>query len=209
MAGRTAASITSVAPDMTWFLIANAVTGVLTSIAGLAAIAWFGMWMGLTNRKTSLAVLKTVCYVLVLPWIALMFARIFITIGMIPFGIRGNPTLMEVFSTLIIAVLALGKDGFLSGGQAAGFTSTFANRSPGDRTPAPACLVPCHNRHNRRRNFAARHPARRQCILTAEPIKCPSFPPARRAPFLCGWGAVMFAFLRPRSYDVTKQKQLR
>jgi hypothetical protein len=133
MAGRAGAPAPYVAPDMTWFLMANAVAGVLTSIAGLAAIAWFGMWMGLTNRKTSLAVLKTVCYVIVLPWIALMFARIFLMIGMIPFGIRGSQTAMLVVPTLTIALLSLGKDGFFIWWSHRSLRVNFREQVTGDR----------------------------------------------------------------------------
>ena len=111
-AGTPAAPVRYIPPDMTWFLIATAVTGVITSVASLVAVAWFGMWMGLTNRKTSLAVLKTVCFVLVLPWIALIFARIFIMFAMIPVGIGGSHTAMLVVPPLIVAVLTLAKDAF-------------------------------------------------------------------------------------------------
>jgi len=33
----------------------------------LLAVSWFGLWMGLTNKKSAHAVAKTVIYVLVLP----------------------------------------------------------------------------------------------------------------------------------------------
>ena len=154
-ASRTASSIRYIPPDMTWFLIANAVTGVLTSVAGLAAMAWFGMWMGLTNRKTSIAVLKTVCYVLVLPWIALIFARIFIMLAMIPAGITGSPTAMLVVPTFIVAILNLGKDCFFIWWAGHNLRVNFRGQITGDRghrshssgpmpppPPPPAILPP-------------------------------------------------------------------
>jgi hypothetical protein len=99
-------------PDMTAFMIGNAVIGALTFIAGLAAVAWFGMWMGLTNRKTSVAVLKTVCFVLVLPWIALMFVRGLITIMVVTGGMGVSLTLLLLVPAAIVAVLDLAKDCF-------------------------------------------------------------------------------------------------
>lgn len=44
-------------------------------LSNLAAVAWFGMWMGITTRKISIAVFKTICFVIVLPAIALTFSQ--------------------------------------------------------------------------------------------------------------------------------------
>jgi hypothetical protein len=44
-------------------------------ITGSLAVAWFGMWMGVITRKPNLAVLKTLLFVFVLPWIVLMFVQ--------------------------------------------------------------------------------------------------------------------------------------
>jgi hypothetical protein len=43
-------------------------------IGNLVAVAWFGMWMGMTTRKTAFAIFKTICFVIILPAIALWFA---------------------------------------------------------------------------------------------------------------------------------------
>ena len=40
------------------------------------SLAWFGMWMGMTSRKTSIAVLKTVCVVCMAPFLAEMFLQV-------------------------------------------------------------------------------------------------------------------------------------
>jgi ABC-2 family transporter protein len=143
----TTASPSAGGPDMTVFLIANALAGVFTFIAGLAAMAWFGMWMGLRNQKTSLAILKTVCYVFVLPWIALMFARVFIMIGLIPLGIRTNMTMMLLVPALIIAVLSLGKDCFFIWWARLSLRVHFReeitrDRSPRSRPPGPMASPP-------------------------------------------------------------------
>jgi ABC-type transport system involved in multi-copper enzyme maturation permease subunit len=158
MAGRAAGSPPYVPPDMTWFYVTNAVTGIITSIAGLVAIAWFGMWMGLTNRKTSLAVLKTICFVVVLPWIAFMFARVFLMFVLIPLGItrNPNPTLFLSLPVLIVAILTLGKDGFFIWWSYHNLRVNFRKQITGDRNsrfrvarpltppplPPPAMLPP-------------------------------------------------------------------
>ncbi len=110
--GASGATVRYTPPDMTWYYAMNAVVGAITTIAGLVAVAWFGMWMGLTNRKTSVAVLKTICFVVVLPWIALIFARIFIMLAIMPMGMSGSTTLMMGVPALLIALLNLGKDCF-------------------------------------------------------------------------------------------------
>jgi hypothetical protein len=44
-------------------------------VTGSIAMAWFGMWMGVITRKPNLAVLKTLLFVYVLPWIVLSFVQ--------------------------------------------------------------------------------------------------------------------------------------
>jgi hypothetical protein len=100
------------APDMGVYLIGESVISTITTVAAVAAVAWFGMWMGLTNRKVSVAVLKTVCFVLVLPWIALTFIRGFSMVLLIPAGSFGNPTMALLIPAVITGVLGLGKDVF-------------------------------------------------------------------------------------------------
>jgi hypothetical protein len=48
------------------------VNSILTLVGDLAAMAWFGMWMGMTSRKIPLALLKTVLLVCIVPLIAEM-----------------------------------------------------------------------------------------------------------------------------------------
>ncbi|MGA2748947.1 MAG: ABC transporter permease subunit [Verrucomicrobiota bacterium] len=43
-------------------------------VTGLFAIAWFSIWMGLASQRISVAVLKTFCYVKILPWFGVYFA---------------------------------------------------------------------------------------------------------------------------------------
>lgn len=82
------------------------ISGVLNFVLGMAALGWFGMWMGLTNRKLTMAVIKTVVFVQVLPWIAQMFmmgfgmafigvimAKAFASGGTMPFWIGMLPSM--------------------------------------------------------------------------------------------------------------------
>ncbi len=55
--------------------IASMIVGVVDFIGNLSAVGWLGMWMGLTNRKTPVAVLKTVALAFVLPGLVLTFAQ--------------------------------------------------------------------------------------------------------------------------------------
>jgi hypothetical protein len=80
--------------------------GVIVLVANLAAVGWFGMWMGLTNRKPSIAILKIICIVWVLPGIAFYFA---LGILMMTFTFAGGPVWLGMAS---YAVLHLIKDAF-------------------------------------------------------------------------------------------------
>jgi hypothetical protein len=59
--------------NFVWYQAMGMIAGLASFAGNLVAVAWFGMWMGLTTRKPSFAVLKTISFVLVLPWLALMF----------------------------------------------------------------------------------------------------------------------------------------
>jgi hypothetical protein len=54
--------------------VAGAAAGALSMRANLAALMWFGMWMGLTSKNASMATLKTVVFVQVLSWMWICFA---------------------------------------------------------------------------------------------------------------------------------------
>lgn len=55
--------------------LVGTVTGVVWFTSGLLAVAWYGMWMGMTTRKPSVAVLKTLAFAIVLPALALLFIQ--------------------------------------------------------------------------------------------------------------------------------------
>lgn len=56
----------------TYSLISTA-SSLIQFVTMTAATAWFGMWMGLTNRKGAVAVLKTLGLVVVLPYLVIWF----------------------------------------------------------------------------------------------------------------------------------------
>ena len=104
------------APSVALKLISAVLSGVST-IANLAALAWFGMWMGLNSKNASVASLKTLVFVQVLPSLgisiastsiagALMFSRVY----------AGGTPSNAVFLTFplvmagLSAVLCLAKD---------------------------------------------------------------------------------------------------
>ena len=53
----------------------NIAAAVVNFLADLLAVGWFGMWMGLTTKKTTMAVVKTFVFVVVLPWLASIFLQ--------------------------------------------------------------------------------------------------------------------------------------
>jgi hypothetical protein len=53
------------------YIIADQIHSAITSITTAVALGWFGMWMGLRSRKAHLAVIKTLVFVFVLPYIGL------------------------------------------------------------------------------------------------------------------------------------------
>ncbi len=67
IAGGTGAGANVIPPELIIFI--NACAAGVTIIGNLLALAWFGMWMGLTSKSPNLATLKTFLFAQVLPWI--------------------------------------------------------------------------------------------------------------------------------------------
>ena len=61
--------------DYFGYQIVGAAVSTVKFGGNLVAVAWFGMWMGMTTRKTSFAIFKTICFVIILPAIALLFCQ--------------------------------------------------------------------------------------------------------------------------------------
>jgi ABC-type transport system involved in cytochrome c biogenesis permease component len=100
--------------DMVTWEVVGVVAGLINFFANLAALAWFGMWMGLTNRKPTIATLKTIAFVVVLPKIALSFVQGFLMV-LISFSMIGRSgSGMTGFwvSSIVVCLLTVGKDVF-------------------------------------------------------------------------------------------------
>src|SRR5437016_7091280 len=46
-------------------------------VADLVALGWVGMWLGLSSRKTNQATMKTIFFILALPWLSLLLIPLF------------------------------------------------------------------------------------------------------------------------------------
>ncbi|MCW5558311.1 MAG: hypothetical protein KIT22_10830, partial [Verrucomicrobiae bacterium] len=55
-------------PFVRWVPVTTALLTSGSTVLNLIALAWVGMWMGLTSRGVTVAALKTVVFVLVIPW---------------------------------------------------------------------------------------------------------------------------------------------
>jgi len=55
-------------------IVLSGLKSILVAGANLAALCWFGMWMGLTSRSANVATLKTVLLVQIIPWFVIYFA---------------------------------------------------------------------------------------------------------------------------------------
>ena len=65
--------------------------GAIAWCSGLFAIAWFSIWMGITSRKIPVAMLKTFCFVKILPWFGVSFVSgIFLRLSFFSVGAAGT-----------------------------------------------------------------------------------------------------------------------
>lgn len=120
-----------------FYEMATLVLSAASLIAGLAAVGWFGMWMGLTNRKISVAVTKTICFVSLLPLIAYGFIYGF-TMVLTTFAVRRSPSPYNIYDTLLIgafvsAIFNLAKDAIFIIWARRRLLSQFRNRVSGDQ----------------------------------------------------------------------------
>jgi ABC-type transport system involved in multi-copper enzyme maturation permease subunit len=97
--------------------VAAAVAGALSTAANLLALCWFGMWMGMTSRSANLATLKTMLFVQIIPWFAIMFGAgiggTALMSGML-FSRSANPLASfawwPILSAFLMAVVVVAKD---------------------------------------------------------------------------------------------------
>ncbi len=91
---------------------------ILTVAANLAALGWFGLYMGLTSKSANLATLKTIVFVQVMPWFVIAFASaLAIPLLWLPQAIAGarlTPGAMMLWfpliATAVNTLLYLAKD---------------------------------------------------------------------------------------------------
>ncbi len=78
--------------------------GAINWCIGLFTIVWFSIWMGLTSKKITIAMLKTFCYAKVLPWFCISFGggMLFFMLALGMGSFRGGPVwLMGLYSALL------------------------------------------------------------------------------------------------------------
>ena len=100
--------------------IGISLAGSVVTVCNLAALVWFGMWMGLTSKSTNMASFKTILFVQVIPWFAISFAAMILTqLVLLPKIISGNTAaasnfmlLFPLITSAVSTVLYLTKDIF-------------------------------------------------------------------------------------------------
>jgi hypothetical protein len=119
-------SVTAAAPSppriafadlLSWPDLVLTILVVASTAANFMALAWFGTWMGMTSRTASLATLKTVAFVQVIPGLVFYFCSMMLTlVVLIPnlsssaTGGAGMIAWFPLLTGAISALLALGKD---------------------------------------------------------------------------------------------------
>ncbi len=133
--------------------IANMAANAVNFLADLLAVGWFGMWMGLTTKKTTMAVVKTFAFVVVLPWLALMFLEGFLMVFLaFSTGLRGGGLggLVWWLAPAVSVTLNLGKDSFFIHWSRRRLLTRFRESitrdgtfvAPGPPLPMPTALKP-------------------------------------------------------------------
>lgn len=105
-----------------WVSVLMSVAASVSYLTNLAAMCWFGGWMGVTSKNSSLAILKTVAFVLLIPWFCISFCSgIFSMLVMIPTLIGRSAGTASVTSYMVwiplmtvgvTTLLTIGKDVF-------------------------------------------------------------------------------------------------
>ena len=133
-----------------WPDLALALLVVASTAANFMALAWFGTWMGMTSRTASLATLKTIAFVQVIPGLVFYFASMTLTFAVLIPRLSSSATAgarmiawFPLLTGAISALLALGKDvGFIIWSRRR-LNSAFrelASQALGHPTAAPRLL---------------------------------------------------------------------
>jgi hypothetical protein len=79
-------------------------------VGNVIALGWFGMWMGMNSKSTSLATLKTIALVQVAPWFIISFlSALVIPMLMLPGLMKGaspNISALMIWYPLVTSGLA-------------------------------------------------------------------------------------------------------
>ncbi len=103
-AGFSAADANEFSVGLMRILVAGC--SLVVSLTKLVALTWFGLWMGLTSKNSLTATLKTVTFVLVIPWLiisfggSMMFPLLIFFVG---FGAINNE-LMQWFPVVLVGI---------------------------------------------------------------------------------------------------------
>ncbi|MGZ5567848.1 MAG: ABC transporter permease [Limisphaerales bacterium] len=102
-------------PDISLAMtIAMAIAGVITYATNLAAISWFGAWIGMTTKNANIAILKTLAFVLVIPWFVISFvggiATMLMFIPTFRGGFTGNVMWFPLITVGVTSVLKVATD---------------------------------------------------------------------------------------------------
>ncbi len=120
----------------------STLVSITVTLADLTALAWFGMWMGLTTRRPNIAVMKTILFVLAIPWLASLFAQgylmFLITWASWPFWI----------TAFIVGGLMIGKDIFFTVWAMRNLHSKFRTVAAGTARPIWTPRAAPHPRTN-------------------------------------------------------------
>ena len=92
-------------------VIATSAMTLVDWAADLAALGWFGLWMGMTSKNLTLATFKTVVFVQVFPWIIISLLTLLVvaTLSMSPM-LRNSamPSWLNTWITVIMTALPAG-----------------------------------------------------------------------------------------------------
>jgi ABC-type transport system involved in multi-copper enzyme maturation permease subunit len=91
--------------DMTVMYIVNGVCSMVVGLTGLMAVAWFGMWMGMFTKKANQAVIKTLVFVQVLPFVVLVFVQLGFQIALSLVGGFSHWWITQVILSVVAVIL--------------------------------------------------------------------------------------------------------
>jgi len=131
-------------------MVVTTAAGTLAVAANLVALIWFGMWMGLNSKNTSLATLKTILFVQIIPWLVISFVSSAILLPLLLWpalnrGLSPSSRFMEWFPMLtagVATVLYLIKDLAFTLWARRKLHSEFRERASRAGGPFPTALPP-------------------------------------------------------------------